>query len=109
MTGRPTIKSIEPYVYTLYMLVLHDNISLERALKMYHDDDKFYNEKRQYVSHKEYIKSRISAHLEKFWGEQGLMQVSKTSEVVDFISKHQKIGIFSRVGNWIKTHISVGP
>jgi hypothetical protein len=109
MTGRPTIRSIEPYIYTLYMLVLHDNISLERALKMDADDCKFTNEKNLYVSHKEYIRSQIGSHLKDFWKAQGLLQTSKSAEVLEFIKKHQRIGIFGRMGRWIKNHITLGP
>ena len=113
MSGRPTIKSIEPYVYTLYMLVLHDNISLERALKMYDDDHKFYNEKTQYVSNKEYIQGGIHKHLTNFWAAQGLLRHSNASEIIEFIKKNlnesHNMGVFSRIGNWFKTHLPFGP
>jgi hypothetical protein len=91
------------------MLVLHDNISLERVLKMYCDDKKFYDTKNQYTSYREYIKSGIKSHLKDFWSAQGLLRSSSDEEIIDFVKKYQKTNVFKKIGMWIKTHITVGP
>lgn len=102
MSGRPTIKSIEPFVYVMYMLVLSDNFSTDRILKMWRDRVKFYNTRNDYTSLYAYTYDNIAKHLDCFWAAQGFsVRQSTIVEVVDFIRKYKnKNGWKERLMFW---------
>jgi hypothetical protein len=77
-----TSRVIEPEIYAVYSIVLERNISPQRMLKMWKDDD-------TYGSKKVVIRDLLDAILKRFWAQSGFNnRISDIKDVIKFVKKY---------------------
>ena len=83
---RPTIQMIEPEIYATYRLVLANNISPQRALKLWADTKSTYYEN---STGRGKMKIILSQYIKDFWEKSNSREMSDDMEVIEFIKKFQ--------------------
>jgi len=77
---------IEPEIYATYRLVLDNNISPQRALRLWADAKSSYYENN---TGRGKLKIILTQFVQDFWARSNLKPMSEDTEVIEFIKKFQ--------------------
>jgi hypothetical protein len=83
---RPTVQMIEPEIYVTYRLILGNNISPQRAIKLWADTKSTYYENN---TGRGKLKIILAEYIKDFWAESNTREMSDDTEVIRFIEKFQ--------------------
>jgi len=83
---RPTIQMIEPEIYATYRLILDNNISPQRAIRLWADTKSTYYENN---TGRGKLKIILGQYIQDFWAKCNTKEMSEDKEVIEFIRKFQ--------------------